>query len=121
MNLISSLILLPLIAALLIALAPERLTRAIRLTAILATFADLALSIVLFANFRAGTADMQFVERVGWIGQLGISYYVGVDGLSILLVMLTTFLMVIAIGGSWAGISERVKEITFSFSFSNPR
>lgn len=110
MNLISLLIVLPILAALLIALVPHRNSRAIKLIALIATIANFALSIVLFVNFRVGTADMQFVERIGWIGQLGISYYVGVDGLSLLLVMLTTFLMIIAIGGSWAGISNRVKE-----------
>lgn len=110
MNLISILIVLPIAAALIIAFIPRRFERAIKLFTLFAACANFALSCFLFANFRAGTADMQFVEHVGWIGQLGISYYVGVDGLSLLLVMLTTFLMIIAIGGSWTGITERVKE-----------
>ncbi len=114
-NLLSSLIIVPLLTALLIALVPQRYTRVIRWLALFAVFADFVLSIILFANFRVGTADTQFVERIGWIGQLGISYYVGVDGLSLLLVMLTTFLMIIAIGGSWAGISERLKEYHLLF------
>ncbi len=109
-NLLSLLIVLPLLAALIIALFPRANQRGIKVFALFATIANFAQSIVLFVNFRTGTADMQFVERVGWIGQLGISYFVGVDGLSLLLVVLTTFLMIIAIGGSWAGITERVKE-----------
>ncbi|MBI3742140.1 MAG: NADH-quinone oxidoreductase subunit M, partial [Chloroflexi bacterium] len=113
-NPISLLILIPSVAALLLAFIPRQHARAIKSFALFAVFAGFALSVFLFANFRA-TADMQFVERVAWIPQFGISYYVGVDGLSILLVMLTTFLMIIAIGGSWVGITERVKEYHILF------
>jgi NADH-quinone oxidoreductase subunit M len=114
MNFISLLIGLPLIGALVVALIPRRFTRAIKLCALFATLATFALSCFLFASFRA-TADMQFVERVAWIPQLGVSWYVGVDGLSILLVALTAFLLVIAIGGSWNDITERVKEYNLLF------
>ncbi|MBI3536060.1 MAG: NADH-quinone oxidoreductase subunit M, partial [Chloroflexi bacterium] len=113
-NLISFLIALPILAALVLALIPPQNTRAIKTFALFATLASFALSCFLFANFCA-TADLQFVERVAWIPQFGISYYVGVDGLSILLVMLTTFLMIIAIGGSWNAITDRVKEYHILF------
>jgi NADH-quinone oxidoreductase subunit M len=115
MSLVSFIIALPLFAALAIVFVQRRFERAIKVVALCAVFANFILSCLLFANFRSGTADLQFVERVGWIGQLGISYYVGVDGLSILLVVLTTFLMIIAIGGSWTGISEQVKEYYILF------
>ncbi len=111
---LSLLIALPLLSALLLALIPRRYERALKSFALFATLATFALSVALFASFRA-TADLQFVERVAWIPQLGISYYVGVDGLSILLVMLTTFLMIIAIGGSWNAIADRVKEYHILF------
>ncbi len=113
-NILSILLALPLLAALIIAFFPRSNDRAIRYFALFATLVNFALSVYLFVSFRA-VPDMQFVERVTWIPQLGISYYVGVDGLSILLVMLTTFLMIIAIGGSWAGITERVKEYHLLF------
>ncbi len=115
MNLVSILTALPLLAAFIIALLPRQNERAIKGTTLLIVLADFALSILLFANFRTGMAEMQFVERVAWIPQLGISYYVGVDGLSVLLVLLTTFLMVIAIGGSWTDITDRVKEYNILF------
>ncbi len=114
MNLLSLLIILPLLGALALLLLPRASDRAARGIALATTLVTFAVSVVLFASFRA-TAEMQFVERVAWIPQLGISWYVGVDGLSILLVMLTTFLMIIAIGGSWNGITERVKEYHILF------
>ncbi|MCX7840944.1 MAG: NADH-quinone oxidoreductase subunit M [Anaerolineae bacterium] len=106
---LSLLIALPLIGALALMFIPRQAERAIRYFALGVALANFVVSAILFASFRA-TPEMQFVERVEWIPQFGISYYVGVDGLSLLLVMLTTFLMVIAIGGSWVGITERVKE-----------
>jgi NADH-quinone oxidoreductase subunit M len=115
-NLISLLLALPLVGALVLALVPSRAARgnATRWIALVTVLVEFGLSVLLFLGFRS-TADAQFVERVAWIPQLGISYYVGVDGLSLLLVLLTTFLMVIAIGGSWAGITERVKEYHIVF------
>jgi len=53
---------------------------------------------------------MQFVEKKAWIEQFGINYYLGIDGISLLLVLLTTFLTVLSVLASWCGITERVKE-----------
>ena len=114
MNLLSLLILIPLVGALIMLFVPRRMDLAFRWVALATTLVAFVVSVSLFLGFR-NTADMQFVERVAWIPQLGISYYVGVDGLSLLLVVLTTFLMVIAIGGSWNGITERVKEYHLLF------
>jgi len=114
MPILSLLIVLPLIGALILLFLPRQSERAIRYAALVTTIANFVISLALFASFRA-TPEMQFIERVEWIPQFGIAYYVGVDGLSLLLVMLTTFLMVIAIGGSWAGITERVKEYHLFF------
>ncbi len=112
--LLSTLIVLPLLGALVLLFIPRANDRAIRYFAVLVAFAAFVVSIALFVGFRA-EADLQFVERVAWIPQFGIAYYVGVDGLSILLVLLTTFLMVIALGGSWVGVTERVKEYHIFF------
>ncbi len=83
--------------------------------ALVTVLVNFILSVWLFVSFRTGTADMQFVERAAWIPQLGISWYVGVDGLSLLLIVLTTFLMIIAIGGSWTAITDRVREYNILF------
>jgi NADH-quinone oxidoreductase subunit M len=113
-NILSLLIFLPLVGALILLFVPRKSTSAIRWIALVTVLIEFVVSVVMFLGFRS-TAEMQFTERVTWIPQLGISYFVGVDGLSILLVMLTTFLMIIAIGGSWIGITERVKEYHIFF------
>jgi NADH-quinone oxidoreductase subunit M len=114
-NMLSLLILVPLLGALAIALVPRQHDRAMKWVALVTVLVNFVFSIALFAGFRGDTASMQFVERVPWIPQLGIAWYVGVDGLSLLLVLLTTFLMVIAIGGSWNAITDRVKEYNILF------
>ena len=113
-NLLSLLIALPILGALILAFVPRQSERAIRWIALATTLVALVVSVALFLGFKPD-ASMQFVERVPWIPQLGVSYYVGVDGLSILMVILTTFLMVIAIGGSWNGITQRLKEYHILF------
>ncbi len=68
------------------------------------------ISLALYFQFDAANTQMQFVQQVQWISALDISYYVGVDGLSILLIVLTTFLTPIALIGSWDSITVRLKE-----------
>jgi NADH-quinone oxidoreductase subunit M len=72
--------------------------------------ATFLLSLPLFFYFQPETAGMQFVENVPWIPSLGVSYHLGVDGISLLLVLLTTLLSAVAILSSWTAITERVKE-----------
>src|SRR5438445_106650 len=73
-------------------------------------FADFLLSLPLFFLYDARSGGFQFEERASWIPAIGVHYYVGVDGISLLLLLLTTFLGVIAILSSWTAITERVKE-----------
>jgi NADH-quinone oxidoreductase subunit M len=68
---------------------------------------DFALSLLLIKGIGAGTKDFQFVEDVLWIGSIGAHYHVGVDGISLWLVLLTTLLMPIAILCSWTAIQKR--------------
>jgi len=70
------------------------------------------LSLPLHLGFDGGTSDPQFIERSNWLG-LGIEYHVGVDGLSLYLVLLTTFLMPLALLASWSYIQDRLKEYLF--------
>jgi NADH-quinone oxidoreductase subunit M len=106
--LLSLVLFLPLAGAALVLLLPSRAHGAIRWTALLTTLADFAVSVPLFTGFGP-QAGMQFEERRTWIEAFGISYHVGVDGISLLLVLLTTFLMPIAVGASWTYIQTRVK------------
>jgi NADH-quinone oxidoreductase subunit M len=67
-------------------------------------------SIPLVTNFDRATSNMQFVEQKGWIPSWNVNYIVGVDGISVLLVMLTTLLSVICVISSWKAITTKVKE-----------
>ncbi len=77
------------------------------------TLATLAVSVVLVANFDASSAAYQFVEMVPWFA--GASYHLGVDGISILFVLLTAFLLPICILASWSSIKARVGDYMIAF------
>ncbi|NDR56388.1 NADH-quinone oxidoreductase subunit M [Aliiruegeria sabulilitoris] len=115
-NLISIIIFLPLIAALILALflrgEDEAAQRNAKWLALIATSATLFISLFLFFGFDATDTGFQFVEDREWL--LGLKYKMGVDGISILFVMLTTFLMPLTIGACW-GVKTRVKEYMIAF------
>ncbi len=94
----------PLVGAAIVAFAPQRLARVIALGASLVAF---ALSLALLAGFDAAQAGYQFVESAPWISQFGISYKMGVDGISVWLVLLTTFIFPVALWFSGESIRER--------------
>jgi len=68
------------------------------------------LSLLLWHRFDANSANLQFVERASWIPSLGAQYLLGVDGISLFLVLLTTFLTVIVIVQSYSGVTDKVRE-----------
>ena len=88
----------------------DRLVHQLALAVSLVTF---VLSVAVWAGFDATTADYQFVEQYPWLPDFGISYHVGVDGISLMLVVLTTFLTPIALLCSWESIESRVREFCF--------
>jgi len=106
---LSLIIFLPALGALLIALIPRLDQRAIKWTAALLTFASFALSIALFALWDRGDGAVQFVEKASWIPQIGVQYFLGVDGINLPMVIMTTFLGFIAVFVSWK-IDVRPKE-----------
>jgi NADH-quinone oxidoreductase subunit M len=85
-----------------------------RLGALAISLVTLVASLFLWAAFdqSAGAPAFQFVERHAWIPTFGIEYSLGLDGISLMLVVLTTFLTPIALLSSWEGIHERVKEFS---------
>ncbi|HEV2006454.1 MAG TPA: NADH-quinone oxidoreductase subunit M [Candidatus Limnocylindrales bacterium] len=102
----------PLVGAIVLGLLPARYARPIALaTALLAW----AFSLLLAAGFVPGTAGFQFVEQVSWIPTFGIDYKLGVDGLSLALVVLTTTLTWISILASFNPIQTRIKEYMIAF------
>ena len=86
---------------------------AARLTALVATLANLALGIVLWANYDIGGAQWQFMERANLFA--GFQYALGIDGIALMLIMLSVFLMPICILASWEGIQKRVGEYMAAF------
>jgi NADH-quinone oxidoreductase subunit M len=107
-GLLSWIVLLPLGGSIVLLSLPQdrpSLTRWFALTVSMVAF---VLSLVLLAGFRPNAA-MQFVEDVSWIESFGIRYQIGVDGISLFLVLLTTFLTPIVVLSSWRDISKRVR------------
>ncbi|MBI3802484.1 MAG: NADH-quinone oxidoreductase subunit M [Nitrospirae bacterium] len=106
--LLTLLLLLPAVGALAISLLKDE--RQMRMTALITSSVVFLLSLLLPALFERGTANMQFVEEANWIRPLGAAYHIGVDGISIFLVTLTTFLMVLLVLFSWKGIESYLKQ-----------
>lgn len=107
-HLLSWLIFIPLIGAALLCVTPGEENQ--RRVAFVVTTFNAILSLKLWNGFDASTPALQFGERVSWIPTLNIEYALGVDGISLLLVMLTTFIMPLCVLGSWTYIGKRVKE-----------
>jgi len=105
----------PIVAALIILLIPPHRKAEIRVAALAAASFTIFLSVWAYFSYDVSTAGYQFVERYEWLPQLGISYYVGVDGMSIPLVLLTGLVMFTGVLISW-GVDDRPKEF-FAFIF----
>jgi NADH-quinone oxidoreductase subunit M len=73
------------------------------------------LSIPLWALFKTGTASMQFVERAPWISTIHAEFYIGVDGISMPLILLTTFTTVLIVIASWENVAKRVAQYMAAF------
>jgi len=106
--LLSLLIFLPLAGALVLLLLPGEALN--RIWTLLVTLVVAAMSLPLYTQFDATTARYQFAEHHTWIPALNINYTLGIDGISLLLVLMTTLLMPLCVLGSWRYIEKRVKE-----------
>src|SRR3954466_4573343 len=100
----------PLIGAFVILLVPKENDNAIRWIANVVAFLGFVISVPLWFWFNPASGDFQFIERAPWIPSVGAEYFLGVDGLSTLLILLTTMMGTIAVLSSWTAITERVKE-----------
>ena len=109
---ISLLLLLPLIGAFVLLLIPRQQRQTLLTLALLSSIAAFIWSLRLFQAFDPAAGEMQFVERIPWMPAFGIGYIVGIDGISLFLVLLTTFLMPLAIAASWT-VQDRIKEYLF--------
>ena len=86
-----------------------------RWTALWTSLVVFVLSLILWARFDHGTADFQFVEQLEWLPAFGVGYHMGVDGISVLFILLSTALTPICILASWEAIGTRVREFMVAF------
>jgi NADH-quinone oxidoreductase subunit M len=107
---LSTLIFLPVAGAAVLLLIPRSQETLIKWTALVITILNFCLSIPLFMNFDKTTHLMQFVERHAWIPAWNINYSLGLDGISILFVLLSTLVMILCVLISWNSIKAKVKE-----------
>ena len=116
--LLSLIVFLPLAGALLVLLAggrgdqPER-EPLVRNLALLTSLATFAATLYLWWRFDPASAAFQFEEKHAWIPEFGIQYYIGVDGISLLLIVLTGFLTPLALLSSWESVHKGVKAFSF--------
>ena len=78
--------------------------------AVLTSVVTFIISLLVLANYDANQSGLQLVERASWIPSWGIQYYMGIDGISILMVLLTSFISMLAIASSWTAIETQVKQ-----------
>jgi NADH-quinone oxidoreductase subunit M len=109
-HLLSYVLFTPLAGLAVLLLIPGRQKNAIRVWANLVALIGFGISLQLPAAFDKSKAGFQFVERADWVPSLGAQYLVGIDGISLLLIMLTTLMSLLSIFYSWTSIQDRVKE-----------
>jgi NADH-quinone oxidoreductase subunit M len=105
--LLTLLIFLPILLALSVTVWPQKST--LRYLALAGSILEFIVSLFVLLQFDQSSSSLQLVEHRMWVERFGISYFLGVDGISLMLVMLTTFLTPIIILASWKSIDERVK------------
>jgi len=112
-QLLSYLLLTPLIGGGLLLLIPKAKENLIRYFGLLVSIVAFLVSLVVLMSFNQSFGGFQLTQKFLWIDNLNISYFVGIDGISLLLLLLTTFLTPLTLISSWAGITKKVKEFTF--------
>ncbi|OPZ80666.1 MAG: NADH-quinone oxidoreductase subunit M [bacterium ADurb.Bin431] len=115
MPILTILTFLPLAGALVLLFVPRQREALIRWFTLVLTLAVFLLSLPLFTAFDGANPGFQFEENRSWIPSAGIGYHLGVDGISLLMVMLTAFLTPLVILSSWRSVTKKVKEYMIMF------
>jgi len=111
---LSTVIFLPIIGGILMFLINRSKEELIKWTSLLVSLFTFILSLPLFTKFDKTTYSMQFVEKKDWIPHWGIHYYIGVDGISVLFILLSTLVTILCVLISWNSIQNKVKEFYIS-------
>ena len=115
--LLSLLIWLPILGGVLSLIVGDRRPDAARWTSLVFAIIALVLTVPLFLGFDPATTDMQFVEQHAWIPAFNIQYHLGVDGLSVPLIGLTTLVGVLVLIGAWGSVNKRVAQYFANLMF----
>jgi len=115
MGLLSLAIWLPIAIGTLLLAFGRNSANVVRWVALLGSIASFVVTLPLYSRFQNGTSAMQFVEKAPWIERFNINYHLGVDGISLWLVLLTAFITVIVVISAWEVITERVNQYMGAF------
>jgi NADH-quinone oxidoreductase subunit M len=107
----------PLLGAAILLFVDKEKKETLRWITLMVTFLEFIFSLPLFFQFRLDTPAMQFVEKAPWIPEYGISYFLGIDGISLFLVLLTTFLTLVSVIACWQDIQDKVREFMICILF----
>lgn len=112
-NFLTYLLIVPLLGGIFLLFLDKNKEDLIRYAGLAVSVLAFLFSLIIFFTFNYNNSEFQFQHKFAWINNLNIFYSVGIDGLSLLLVMLTTFLTPLTLISSWSSIKTRVKEFTF--------
>ena len=112
---LSVLLWLPIAGGVIVLVAGRVATKTVRWLALLFSLMTFAVSVPLWSEFDSGTASMQFVEKLPWISTFNVHYFLGVDGISMPLILLTTFMTVLVVIAGWEVIQYKLAEYMAAF------
>src|SRR5882672_4520141 len=103
----------PIVAGLIVLVAGEKNPREAKVIALLGAIIGFAVTVPLVTGFQAGTSAMQFVELAPWIPRFNVNYHLGVDGISVLFLLLNSFVTVLVVIGVWGGPNRVYAAVKF--------
>ena len=114
-NILSYLLILPLIGVLILLFIPSWNLQLLRIISLFFSFLTFILSLMLWVWFDNSTSQFQYVDQLFWVSSLNLNFTVGIDGISLFLILLTTLLIPLCILASWVGIKSNLKEYLIAF------
>ncbi len=115
-GLLTAAIWIPIVAGvILLAVGNDQRAQLVRVVALIGALLGLLVTVPLYLGFDPASSQMQFVERMPWIETFGIEYYLGVDGLSLWMVLLTALITVVVVIAGWQVIEDRVAQYMAAF------
>lgn len=113
--LLTATIFLPLIGSVVLLFISSEKKNLLRYTALVFSTVTFFISLFLYFGFDSTKTDFQFLTKIEWIKSLNVSYHIGIDGISLLLILLTTFITPLTLISAWESIQKKVKEFLFFF------